>query len=119
MARIAIAAGGYSGREPIDEWVDHAVDVSMDDLLAEQADEERRGVAPERSVDALFYAQFAAATGMDFVDARSEQVEEAILILRSERKMKIWEPTQTARRLRNHPRFQGSPYVEGLLEVLY
>jgi DNA-directed RNA polymerase specialized sigma24 family protein len=71
MARIAIAAGSYAGREPIDEWVDLAIDLSLVDLIEEQAEEERRGVALLRSKDALFYAQFAVATGMDVVDARS------------------------------------------------
>jgi hypothetical protein len=55
MARIALAAPNYAGREPLEEWVELAIKISLEDMLAEQSEEERDGVPLAKSADAAFY----------------------------------------------------------------
>jgi len=70
MARMAIAAKSYDGSYPIDEWVETAIDVSLDDMLEEQREEERRGLPVQDSPDALFYHELAEIFICPVVDAR-------------------------------------------------
>lgn len=70
MARIAIGAGSYSGKETLEEWVEVAIEISIDALLEEQRDEERTGVPVKDSPDAAFYVEFAAIVGVDVPDGR-------------------------------------------------
>ncbi len=70
MARIALAAPNYAGREPLAEWVELAITISLEDMLAEQAEEERNGVPLAKSADAAFYVRFAQVGGIAAQDAR-------------------------------------------------
>jgi hypothetical protein len=70
MARMAIAAKSYTGKHPIEAWVEVALDVAIDDMLDEQREEERRGLPVPESQDAGFYTELAEIFGCPLLDAR-------------------------------------------------
>ncbi len=71
MGRIALAARAYAAQEPIEEWVEISVAISLKDMLAEQRDEERRGLRIADSPDAEFYTSFAQIAGIRAHEGRS------------------------------------------------
>jgi hypothetical protein len=70
MARMAIGAKSYTGAGPIEDWVESAIRVSLDDMLEEQREEERRGLPVRESPDAAIYQELAEIFRCPDVDAR-------------------------------------------------
>ncbi len=60
MARVAFAALAYRGELAFEEWVTACVDQTLQELLSEQAEEERQQVPIAQSLDGEFYKRFAS-----------------------------------------------------------
>jgi DNA-directed RNA polymerase specialized sigma24 family protein len=54
MARTAHAAPRYSGTPPLDEWLRKMIDISVNDLIREDREEERAGIPPSEPWDPRF-----------------------------------------------------------------
>jgi hypothetical protein len=70
MARMAIASKSYTGQIRIEDWVEAALDVSIDAMADSQREEERRGLPVPESEDREFYEELADIFGCPLLDAR-------------------------------------------------
>jgi hypothetical protein len=62
-ARIARAASSAPGQE-LETWIASEIERALDELVEEQADEERRGDAPADSCDFAYHARIALRLGL-------------------------------------------------------
>ena len=69
LARIAHAAPDYAGNPSLAAWLSGRIDRSIEELVAEDYEEERRGIAPQEPWDPR-YALVSEALGIDMVQAR-------------------------------------------------
>jgi hypothetical protein len=69
-ALISVRARQYTGEEPIGDWVERIVEECVEELVAEQSEEERRGLPVADSPDAEFYVDLAQVLEVPIYDVR-------------------------------------------------
>ncbi len=69
-ARLAYAAMAYRGEPPLADWIAIAIDQSLEELLCEDIEAERRGIPPASPWDPDF-AMFTEIAGVEPGQARS------------------------------------------------
>ena len=69
LARVARASVAYQGVPPLDTWLQACIDRSIDELIREDFEEERRGIPVQKPFDARYW-KFADFLGIEMSLAR-------------------------------------------------